>query len=207
MDSPIRLSILEKNIEECTRHLKFLKESTSFNEEIIEIFQSSSLEKSVLKNIITDAEISNIHCIVTSTELEISIILKSLYHSNHEIESIQIIKNGVLIIYETIKTLDKYGKILHDLSDQYIEYKPEYDKYKKGMKTFKKNIELDSTYKDIRNKIAGHIIPDYSEYSRIIDTIDLDNQKYYMVQFKMMIDLLNTFLFKCYEKSNKDLNL
>lgn len=205
MDLPIRLSILEKSIEECICHLNFLKGSSSINEEIINFIKSTDLEKSILDNITTGSELSNIHCIVTSTELEISIILKSLYHSSHQIESKQILKNGVLLIYETIKTLDKFGEILYNLSIQYSQYKTEYLSYQKGMKSFKKNIELDSTYKDIRNKIAGHIVPDYSEYSRIIDTIDIDNQKYYMVQFRMLIDSLNTFLFKCYEESNTEL--
>ena len=203
MEKQRALVILEKSIKECTHHLKFLKESSSITNDQIEFIETKDFNKPLLNSLVSGSELSNIHCIVTSTELEISIILKSLHYSNHEIESKQIIKNGVLIIYETIKTLDKLGKILIKLSTVYREHNSDFEKYLEGMKNFKKNIKLDSTYKEIRNQIAGHIVSDFSVYSRIINAINIEDQKCNLYQFKMLIDALNTFLFKCFDESNK----
>lgn len=201
MEASIKLETLEIDIAECSKHLKFLRGSTLINKDIIDIIRVSNFNELVIKDITIGQELSNIHCIATLSELELSIILKSLHHSNDLIETKQIIKNAILLIYESIKTLDKFGKTLQEFSCNYPSLKSEFDYYTKGMKSFKKNIKIDSNYKNIRNFTAGHILSDYEEYAKVIDTIDPDEQIYNLYQFRLIINTLNKYLYNCFSKT------
>ena len=109
----------------------------------------------------------------------------------------QIVKNGVLIIYESVKSIDKFNKVLKDYSDKHVEQKKEFENYKTEIKEFKKQIGFDKEIKTIRNKIAGHIDTDFIEYSKIIDSINVEKTMNYLIAYRFIINRLNDYLFEC----------
>lgn len=190
---PIRIESIENDIAECSKHLDFLKKLSVLGKEFTEFVSKYKLNG----NDLIDADITNIHCVITITQLEISLILKSLYNTKHELEEKHILKNGILIIYEAIKSIDKFNKALKNHSNLNDEMKTEFKKYSDEIKMFKKNIDLNRKIKNIRNNIAGHINVDFVAYSKFIESIEIEKTMNCLISFRFIINRLNDYLFKC----------
>jgi len=193
MTIPIKIESLENDIAECSKHLDYLKKISVLAKELTEFVAEYKLDG----NDLIDADITNAHCVTTIAQLEISLILKSLYNSKHELENKHILKNGILIIYEVIKSIDKFNKALNDYSNQNTEMKTEFKKYSDEIKTFKKKIDIDREIKNIRNNTAGHINIDFVEYSKFIESVEIEKTMNYLIVFRLIINRLNDYLFKC----------
>lgn len=193
MQISINLESIEKDITECSEHLNYLKKIANLNRDLTGFVAEYKLNgKSLL-----DLDITNAHCVATIAQLEMSLILKSLYHSKQELEKKHILKNGILIIYEVIKSLDKFNKSLNHYSHQNNELNYEFKKYNDEIRTFKKSIDIDKEIKNIRNNIAGHINIDFVEYSNFIESVKIERTINYLIAFRMIITRLNDYLFKC----------
>ncbi|TPV33232.1 hypothetical protein FJ651_09045 [Paucihalobacter ruber] len=193
MEIPIKLESLENDIAECLVHLEYLKKISFLGKEINEFVDNHNLNEKAF----IDPDISNAHCIITIAQLETSLILKGLYYSTHELEKKQLLKNGILIIYEAIKSIDEFNKTLNKYSNQYVELKNELNKYFRELKTFKKGIKFDRDIKNIRNNVAGHINKDFIEYSKFMETVDVEKSINFLIAFRYIINGLNDYLFKC----------
>lgn len=193
MKIPVKLITLEKEIDECTIHLDYLKKISVIDKELYEFVA----EYKVSKKGLMDSNIRNLHCITTVAHLEISLILKSLHYSKQELEQRHILKNGILIIYETIKSINKFNKSLNQYSNQTDELKLKFDNYIKEIKKFKKEIDIDKRMKNIRNNTAGHINTDFIEYSRFIESVEIEKTMYYLVKFRLITNRLNEYLIDC----------
>ena len=193
MEIPIKIETIEKDIAECSKHLLYLKKTSTLSKELTKFVSDYNLKG---ENII-DSDITNAHCVTTIAQLEISLTLKSLSNSNHELENRHILKNGILIIYESIKSINNFNKVLNDYSNQNDDLKTDFEKYIYKIKTFKKDIDFDRQIKDIRNNTAGHINSNFVEYSKLIDSIDIEKTMNYLITFRLLINGLSEYLFKC----------
>lgn len=193
MKVPIKIESLEKDIIECSKHLDYLKKTSILGRKLNEFIIDYNLDK----KIIFDLDISNAHCVTTISQLEITIILKCLINSKTELEQKQILKNGILLIYESIISIDKFNKILKDYSDLYPKLQNEFKAYRREIKHFKKDISFDSKVKNIRNNIAGHINTDFIKYSKFIDSIEIEKTMQMIIVYRFIINKLNDYLFKC----------
>lgn len=193
MEIPIKIQTIEKDIAECSKHLDYLKKISILGKDLTEFVNDYNLNG---KDLI-DADITNAHCVTTIAQLEISLVLKSLFYSNHELEKRQILKNGTLIIYETIKSIDKFNGTLKEYSVQNDQLTTAFKKYSDEIRTFKKNIDIHRKLKNIRNNTAGHINTDFVEYSKIIDSIEIEKTTNAIIAYRFIINGLNNYLFKC----------
>jgi hypothetical protein len=198
MENPIKIKTLDNDINECSIHLEYLKKTSVLGKELNEFITDYSFDS----NALLDLNISNAHCVTTISQLEISLTLKSLYYSKKEIEKKeiekkQILKNGILVIYESIKTLEQFNKLFKEYSELNESLNDEFKKHKLLMKGFKKSIGYDSSIKNIRNNISGHINSDYIEYSKHIDSIDIEKTTHFIVVYRLIINELNNYLYNC----------
>ena len=193
MENLIKIETLDNDINECSIHLEYLKKTSVLGKELNEFITDYSFDSKAL----LDLNISNAHCVTTISQLEISLTLKSLYYSKKEIEKKQILKNGILVIYESIKTLEQFNKILKEYSELNESLNDEFKKHKLLMKGFKKSIGYDSSIKNKRNNISGHINSDYIEYSKHIDSIDIEKTTHFIVVYRLIINELNNYLYNC----------
>ena len=187
MENSIKIEILDNDINECTIHLDYLKKISVLGKELNEFVLENSFDSKAL----LDLNISNAHCVSTISQLEISLTLKSLHYSKYEIEKKQILKNGILVVYESIKSLEKFNKTLKEYSGKSENFKKEFDNYSKLIKEFKKNIGYEKEIKNIRNNISGHINSDFIEYSNHMDLIDIEKTTHYIVVYRLIINQLN----------------
>ncbi len=193
MTVPIKIELLENDINECSKHLDYLKKTSNLEKQLNEFINDNSLDDKAL----LDLDISNVHCVTTISQLEISIILKSLLHSKTEFEKKQILKNGILIMYESIKSIDKFNKVLKDYAEKNPNLQNKFKTYRTEIKEFKVNISFDRKIKNIRNNIAGHINTDFVEYSKFIDSIEIEKTMNTLIAYRFIINRLNDYLFKC----------
>tara|TARA_R110002033_G_scaffold139940_1_gene178880 strand:- start:1215 stop:1805 length:591 start_codon:yes stop_codon:yes gene_type:complete len=193
MTVPIKIESLENDIIECSKHLDYLKKTSILGKELNEFINDNNFDKKAL----LDLDISNAHCVTTISQLEISIILKSLFHSKHELEQKQILKNGILIMYESIKSIDKFNKVLKDYSELNPNLQNEFKAYRTEIKQFKGDVSFDRKIKNIRNNIAGHINTDFVEYSKFIDSIEIEKTMNTLIAYRFIINRLKDYLFKC----------
>lgn len=193
MTVPIKIKSLENDIIECSKHLDYLKKTSILSKELNEFISDNNFDKKAL----LDLDISNAHCVTTISQLEISILLKSLFHSKNELEQKQILKNGILIMYESIKSIDTFNKVLKDYSELNPKLQNEFKAYRTEIKQFKRDISFDRKIKNIRNNIAGHINTDFIEYSKFIDSIEIEKTMNTLIAYRLIINRLNDYLFKC----------
>ena len=193
MKIPIKLENLENDIIECSKHLEYLKKISIVSKDLNEFIDGYKIGY----NKAVDSNILNAHCVITIAQMEMSIILKSLHSSNQELEKKHLLKNGLLIIYESIKSIDKFNKKFKDYSYRNKEMEEEFLKYSNELKNFKNKINIDTELKEIRNNTAGHINIDFIEYSKLIESIQIEKNIDYLVRFRHIINGLNDFLFKC----------
>lgn len=193
MTVPIKIKSLENDIIECSKHLDYLKKTSILGKKLNEFINENSFDKKAF----LDLDISNAHCVITISQLEISIILKSLFHSKNELEKKQILKNGILIMYESIKSIDKFNKVLKDYSELNPNLHNDFKAYRTEIKQFKGDISFDRKIKNIRNNIAGHINTDFVEYSKFINSIKIEKTMNTLIAYRLIINKLNDCLFKC----------
>lgn len=73
----------------------------------------------------------------------------------------------------------------------------EFKAYRTEIKKFKRDISFDRKIKNIRNNIAGHINTDFVEYSKFIDSIEIEKTMNTLIAYRLIINRLNDYLFKC----------
>ena len=193
MENSIKIEILDNDINECSTHLDYLKKISVLGKELNEFVLENSFDSKVL----LDLNISNAHCVATISQLEISLTLKSLHYSKYEIEKKQILKNGILVVYESIKSIEKFNKTLKEYSSKSENFKKEFDNYSTSIKEFKKSIGYEKDIKNIRNNVSGHINSDYIEYANHMDLIDIEKTAHYIVVYRLIINQLNNYLYNC----------
>lgn len=115
-------------------------------------------------------------CFFTSCFLDTAVCLKSLWNQETEWERKYYLKNGMLIIYETIKTYNKHQKEIRDLIDtDFKNFEPKFKAINDKLKEFKKFYDYDNLISKFRNKAGAHYDENFEEYFENLNTIDNPN--------------------------------
>ena len=197
----ISLQKLEEDILECEKHLTFLKTAFQINNDLKSFAESVIDDQSELSsfNELASTVILNIHAINTISQLETSIILKSLHFAKSDFEKTYIIKHAYLIIYETFKTLYHLKINLRLMCNNEL-LNAEYQELETVLKRFNKFVGIDNKVQKIRNKISGHITPSFLEYYSSLEIINVEDDIEKVIQFRLVLNQLNDVLYKMITK-------
>ena len=118
--------------------------------------------------------------------MDLSIIIKNLNRAKNKWERAHYLRQGSLLVYESINLYNKHNHIIHpvlksDFPDQYPLFQAQSIKMREFRKEFKHTSELAR----IRNNIIGHINDDIFSYGLIVSKIKPTILK------KRLVDYLN----------------
>lgn len=118
-------------------------------------------------------------CFFISCFLDHLTTLKSLNDSETHWDRMFYLKNGMVSIYETIKTYNKHQKELRELiSTNYKDFESKFTAINLKLKEFKKIFEYDTKISKFRNKAGAHYDENFIEYYNSLRSIDKpDNLK------------------------------
>lgn len=112
-------------------------------------------------------------CFFISCFLDQLTTLKSLNDSDTHWDRIFYLKNGMVSMYETVKTYNKHQKELRKLiSNNYKDFEPKFTAINSKLKEFKKVYEYDTTISKFRNKAGAHYEENFVEYYISLRSID-----------------------------------
>jgi hypothetical protein len=187
-----RLDRTEFKIKECIEHLEFLKKSFEFDKSISKFFEERNAQKPT--HIFDD--VIHFHLLFVIAELEINLCLKSYYNCKSSIEKKYCLKSGFLIIYEFFQSLYSNQNTINNLCKDNEEIKKSYDEITRKLRSFKKEIKLDSKIKEIRDKTGGHFHKNLKEYLTIITSINEENDVTTLYELGLILHYFNNFLLK-----------
>lgn len=115
-------------------------------------------------------------CFFISCFLDHLTTLKSLNDSETHWDRMFYLKNGMVSIYETVKTYNKHQKELRELiNTHYKDFEPKFNAINLKLKEFKKGFEYDTTISKFRNKAGAHYDENFVEYYNSLRSIDNPN--------------------------------
>lgn len=188
----IKIETIESDIEHLIEHLDFMNGIINCYSIVNDIFKTNNID--LAKDF--ETQIENLQSILVLAQLEISLVLKSIYYSKSEIEKKHIIKRGLLILYESKMTLDKLNPTLKLIKEKYLELEIEFKDIIDIIKQFKKRIHREERIADIRNNISAHINPIFLEYYKYLNKIDLEEDLDLLFRFKLILNEIDSFLYK-----------
>ncbi|MDM1297266.1 hypothetical protein HXZ94_01920 [Empedobacter falsenii] len=188
------LLFFEKNIEEKIQFFENLEYSLNIFKEIDEHFNEYNIGSTLDHDEFN--EIQKIYTLITISEIEISIIFKNLFYSKNKIENIFILKKGILIVIETINTLNKFQIMLKSLSIDNDILNKEYQEISLGLKKIKKDFNIEKL-KKIRNKTIAHYDLDFIQFFKLSNEIEFNKYRILLLKFWAFIRFNNIFL-NCY---------
>lgn len=143
-----------------------------------------------------DTEFHNIQYILLIAQLEILLVLKSIYYAKSDYERVHLIKRGMLVIYEGKILLDKLNPTFKRIKDEFPELEIEFKRIVDSIKQFKKYITKDKRIEEIRNNSAAHINPNLLEYYNFLHQIEFDEDLKMIISFKKLLNQVDLFLSK-----------
>jgi hypothetical protein len=124
---------------------------------------------------VTLRNLYSLDALVTITSVDLSIISSELYLTKVRLKQIFFMKHIYLVIYEAFETYNNKKQFLRNLI---MSYHPEFMEEFNGIgvleKAFNREYRLNTSIKNVRHKVAGHINKEFREW---YDTaISLDPQ-------------------------------
>lgn len=170
---------LIKTADECisfyTSHLDKLRSSMKVQKEAKSLIADTFPEASL--TIFSELENFNkVNALITISLLDLLVVCKNMCIVNQPWERAYFIKNGYLIIHETLETYSQSQQpVLREIiSSNYSSFLPNFNNIFSSIKKFRKEHDYLKTIKGIRNTIAGHIDKDFCLYYDT--TIKLDGE-------------------------------
>lgn len=170
---------LIKTADECipfyTSHLDKLRGFMEVQKEAKSFIANTSPEANL--NIFSELEnLNGVNALVTISLLDLLVVCKHLCIVKQPWERAYFIKNGYLIIHETLETYSQSQQpVLRGIiSSKYPSFLPDFNDIFSTIKRFRKEHDFLKTIKGIRNTIAGHIDNDFCLYYDT--TLELDGE-------------------------------
>jgi hypothetical protein len=129
----------------------------------------------------------------TTCFLDIATSLKVLLSLETDWDRIYNLKNGLVTIYESIKTYNKHQKDILPLITKYDQFRERYDLINKNLKGFKKKYDYDKTISNFRNKAGAHYDENFIEYFYQIVNIDSEESIEAIYEFSVFLMSLISF--------------
>lgn len=126
-----------------------------------------------------------------SSFLDILISLKVLFITEIDWERKFHIKNGLLSVYECIKTFNKHQKEIRILLDSNHDLKEEYNIISVKIREYKKKYNYDTRISNFRNKAGAHYDENFIVYIESLESID---KPIYLIAIKEFADILDELL-------------
>lgn len=189
---------LINEINECipsyTADLESLKNLIDFQKEIVKYSLETNPDAD-LKDLNEQGRLIELNALVIISLLDLSIVCKNLCLVETDWEKIFYIKNGYLIIYETIIAYNKHCPDLRNITaDKYKKFKDNFESINIDFRNFKKTNDYQGAIALIRNKVVGHIDSDFELYFNTIKRLDGEKLGWIISQFiqilSRLIDLL-----------------
>lgn len=112
-------------------------------------------------------------CFFTSCFLDIASSLRGLVDCETDWERKFYLKNGFVVIYESLKTFGKHQKEIRNLiSSDFIELESRYSAIILNLKELKKEHQYDTLISKFRNKAGAHYDDNFAEYFEHLNSID-----------------------------------
>lgn len=192
--SKMKMDIIEElneNIQSEEKHLRFLKgllevidyinddenENLSVKEED---FMKRFRKESKLVNF---DEIISICSLTVVSKIELYIVLKHYGLSKYDWEKSYFLRVGIMNIYETINTYNKYTKSLKAISEDKNHLTISFRELGRKLRSFKKENGFDSKMSNIRNSTIAHISSDFLKYYDDVKSIE-KKQTIIMINYK-----------------------
>jgi len=159
------IKVADEVIPFYTSHLTKLRGFMELQKEAKSLFSEAKPEMDL--EIFSELEnLNEVSALITISLLDLLVVCKHLCIVKQTWEQAYFIKNGYLIIHETIETYSQIQQpILRKIiSSNYPSFLPRYNDIFTTIKKFKKEHEFLKTIKGIRNTIAGHIDKDFCLY-------------------------------------------
>lgn len=126
-----------------------------------------------------------------SCSLDILVSLKALFETELDWERKFHIKNGLIVVYEAIKTFNKHQKgirlYLDSDSNQHIE---KLDSISLKIRNFKKKYKYETEIVNFRNKAGAHFDEKIDVYMNSLNSIDKPTYVYAINEFGDILDEL-----------------
>ena len=166
-------------IEEANKSIPFYTTHLETLRKIIDV-QAKATEYLLRIESKTDIEefkeiewMNKFNALLTISLLDLMVVCKNLCLAKTAWEKIYFIKQGYLVIYETINTYHKHSSELRNtIETKYTSLTATFDAISKDLKQFKKIHNYEKVIGVIRNKVAGHINEDFVFYYDIIAKLD-----------------------------------
>lgn len=210
------IKALNEDIISEEKHLRFLKgllEVIEYLDEERDVNlihkESKLIEKYRIESkSINFNDILSICSLTVVSKIELLIILKHYALSKYEWEKSYFLRVGVMSIYETINTYNKYTKSLKTMADDKNHLPISFRELGIKLRLFKKENEFDSKMNNIRNSTIAHISLDYKKYYDDVKAIDKKQTIIMMLNFiKILNEIYNLSINCLIEKPmDKDLN-
>lgn len=164
-----------KSIPFYTSHLEklrgFLAYQNRMTEFLLKINPQNNLEE--YKEL---EQMNKFNALLTISLLDLSVVCKNLCLVKESWERIYFIKQGYLIIYETIESFKKHNSFLHEIiNNKYPSFNESYKSINKNLRQFKKEHNYNNWIELVRNKVAGHIDDDFVLYYDTIAKMNGEN--------------------------------
>ena len=194
----------DESIRLYTAHLEFLRKTVGWSETAMKVFD----------DIIPDndnslfVEIKDMHsfnALLTISLLDLYVVCKRLVTSQSEWEKVFFIKQGYLIIYETIKAYNSHNHKIKQLVDsKYSALKEQYSDNSASLKKFKNDYSYQDSMKNIRHNIAGHISKDFVTYYDTILSIKGESDVQAILSFVSILKKMENLSFEMERLSQKE---
>lgn len=182
----------DKCIPLYTAHLEILRKIMHTQTEAIEFLVQIDA-KTDIEDFDEIERMNKFNALLTISLLDLMVVCKNMCLVETDWERIHFIKQGYLVIYETINTYHKYSSELRKIiSTKYCGFTKNFDIINKDLKQFKKIHDYENVIGVIRNKVAGHIDEDFVLYYDII--VKLDGEKVALIIshfIKILTELLS----------------
>lgn len=157
------IGLVDEQIEVYTKHLKYLRTSIAISREGQKLFQQfAQLDNSDFEEM---EELHTFNSLLTISLLDLLVVSKNLINAKSEWEKAFFLKQGYLIIFETIDTYNKHGKKIKVLiTTKYKAFEGDYKKVCQNLKNFKKDYSYEKDITVIRNSLAAHINENFVYY-------------------------------------------
>lgn len=187
-----KIEIIENDIQESLKHLDFMNNAIGSFESLKILFNESKPEIAEILN----TDIQNFQAIMAVVGLEICLVLKGIYYSKSDSEKIFLLKKGLLVLYETKILLDKLSPIIKQIKIELPELEKDIIEFTNILKQTKKRIVSESRIAEIRNNTSAHFNPNFLEFYRFIQKIDLKNDLDFLLRTIKILREIDKFLLK-----------
>ncbi|NMR35317.1 hypothetical protein HIO71_14110 [Chryseobacterium aquaticum] len=139
-------------------------------------------------------EFANFQYILVLAQFELCLVLKAIHYSQNDLEKIHSIKRGFLIIYETKIALDKLNPTLKTIKSDFPQLENEFKQAVYLIKDVRRIVNDDIRIVEVRNNVSAHINPNFLEYYKNFEMLELSKDLNLIMDMKNKLYLIEKFI-------------